>query len=139
MWGYLSEFWNSVASTTLNAWEYTESWFYSVGNAVAGAIGNLFYSTLHYLNDTWVFLGWVFSVIGQVISLFLLPLTYVFQFLKGLVGQVFASPSDFSYTWSSEVLAVFDNIPYWDTISAVLGACIIVIAVIFVLRQFTKL
>lgn len=135
MWGYLSEFWDAiteVGGTTIE-------WFQSLGNAVAGAIGQLFYSTLHYLNDTWVFLGWIFSVIGQVVSLFLLPLNWVFNFLKGLLGQVFTAPTDFSYSWSGDVLAVFAHIPYWTTISVVLGACISIIAVIFVLRLFTKL
>lgn len=135
MWGYLSEFWDAiteVGGTTI-------AWFQSIGNAVAGAIGQLFYSTLHYLNDTWVFLGWIFSVIGQVVSLFLLPLTWVFNFLKGLLGQIFTAPTDFSYTWSGEVLAVFQAIPYWSIIAVVLGACISIIAVIFVLRLFTRL
>jgi hypothetical protein len=135
MWGYLSEFWDAiteVGGTTIE-------WFQSIGNAVAGAIGQLFYSTLHYLNDTWVFLGWIFSVIGQVVSLFLLPLTWVFNFLKGLLGQIFTAPTDFSYTWSGEVLAVFQAIPYWSVIAVVLGACISIIAVIFVLRLFTRL
>lgn|SRR5574343_44250 len=135
MWGYLSEFWDSVqevGSTSV-------AWFQSVGNAVGGAVGNLFASTLHYLNDTWVFLGWLFSVIGQLISLFILPLNFIFQFLKGFLGTAFTAPADYSYTWSSEILAVFNHIPLWSTMSVVLGACISILALVALLCLFTKL
>jgi uncharacterized membrane protein len=139
MWGYLSEFWDSITQVTLNAWEYTTEWFQNVGNAVAGAIGQLFYSTLHYLNDTWVFLGWIFSVISSLISLFLLPLTYIFNFLKGLLSSIFSTPTDFPYTWDAGILAVFNAIPYWSTISVVLGLCISIIIIFFVLKAFARL
>lgn len=138
-WGYLSEFWNSVSSTTLNAWEYTTGWFQNVGNAVAGAVGNLFYNALHYLNDTWIFLGWIFSVLAQIVALFLLPLTFIFQFLKGFLSSVFAAPTDFPFTWSTEVLTVFNAIPYWSTISLVLGIGISIIALFAILNLFTHL
>jgi hypothetical protein len=135
MWGYLSEFWNAiteVGGTTIE-------WFQNIGNAVAGATGQLFYGTLHYLNDTWVFLGWIFSVLAQIVALFLLPLTFIFQFLKGFLSSVFAAPTDFTFTWSSEVLAVFEAIPYWSTISLVLGIGISIIALFAILNLFTNL
>jgi uncharacterized membrane protein len=135
MWGYLDEFWGSitdVGSTTI-------AWFQNVGNAVAGAIGNLFESTLHYINDTWVFLGWIFSVIGQLVSLFLLPLNFIFQFLKGFLSSAFATPTDYSFTWSSEILAVFNHIPLWSTMSLVLGVCLSILALVAILWLFTKL
>ena len=106
---------------------------------MAGAVGNLFESTLHYLNDTWVFLGWIFSVIGQLVSLFLLPLNFIFQFLKGFLSTAFSAPTDYSFTWSSEILAVFAHIPLWSTIGVVLGACISILAVVAILWLFTKL
>jgi hypothetical protein len=135
MWGYLGEFWNSitdVGSTTI-------AWFQNVGNAVAGAVGNLFESTLHYLNDTWVFIGWLFSVIAQLVSLFLLPLNFIFQFLKGFLSTAFSAPTNYSFTWSSEVLAVFQHIPLWSTMSVVLGACLSILALVAILWLFTKL
>lgn len=139
MWGYLSEFWNAVTNVTINAWEYSTAWFQAVGNAVAGAIGNLLYSTLHYLNDSWVFFGWIFSVISSIISLFLMPLTFIFQFLRGILISVFASPSPFSYNWDSEIIAIFQALPYWTTLSQVLGICISIFVIFFVLRAFTRL
>lgn len=135
MFGYLSEFWNAITEVGGT----TVAWFQSVGNAVAGAIGNLFYTALHYVNDTWVFLGWIFSIISQLVSLFLLPLTFVFNFLKGFVANVFAPPVSFSYSWSTEILGVFNHIPYWTEIGVVLGACLSVIVVIGLLWLFTKL
>jgi hypothetical protein len=135
MWGYLSEFWDSieeVGSTSV-------AWFQNIGNSVAGAVGNLFESTLHYLNDGWVFYGWIFGVISDLISLFLLPLNFVFQFLKGLLSEAFASPVDYSYSWSSEVLDVFGHIPLWDTIGIVCGAGLVVIALFGLLWLLTKL
>lgn len=138
MWGYLSEFWDSIFQVTLNAWEYTTAWFENIGNAVAGAVGNLLYSTLHYLNDTWVFLGWVFSLISNLISLFLLPLNYVIQFLRGFLVSVFSTPETFSYNWGEDILAVFNAIPYWSTMSIALGVCIFIFVIFFVLRAFSR-
>jgi hypothetical protein len=114
-------------------------WFQSIGNAVAGAIGVLLYSTLHYLNDTWVFLGWIFSTIGQVIAIFVLPFNFAIQFIRGVITTVFDAPPASSITWDPNVLAVFSAIPYWSTISIVLGACLSVLALVFILKQFTKL
>jgi hypothetical protein len=135
MWGYLSEFWDSIVQVG----DTTVAWFQSVGNAVAGAVGSLFETTLHYLNDTWVFLGWIFSAIGQLITLFLLPLNFVFQFLKGLIVSAFSSPTDYQYSWSSASMQLFEKIPLWNTIAPVLIACVFVIALFFVLRLMTKL
>lgn len=135
MWGYLSEFWNSIVEVG----DTTVAWFQSVGNAVAGAVGSLFETTLHYLNDTWVFLGWIFSAIGQLITLFLMPLNFVFQFLKGLVLSAFGSPVDYEYSWSAGALQLFERIPLWSTIAPVLIACVFVIALFFILRLMTKL
>lgn len=139
MWGYLSEFWGSVASTTLSAWEYTEDWFYNIGNAVAGAIGNLFYSLLHYGNDTFVFFGWISELIKNIISVFLLPLSYIFTFLKSFFVNALGAPIEFEeYTWTDEVLSVFNAIPLWSEMITAIGVALTIIVVFFVLRTFLK-
>ncbi|GAI17084.1 unnamed protein product, partial [marine sediment metagenome] len=65
-WGFLGEFWDAITGATINAWEYTADWFKQIGLAVAGAIGNLFDFLIHYINDLFVFLGWLFSAIKEL-------------------------------------------------------------------------
>lgn len=138
MWSYLQEFWQAISQVVVEAGVYTIDWFESVGNAVAGAIGNLFYFVLHYINDLFVFIGWIGSLLKEIITLFLMPLTYVFTFLKAFLDTAFITPEDFSFEWSSEVLSVFSTLPYWSIMSSVLAIGISIIVIFFVLRTFLK-
>lgn len=134
MWGFLQEFWNAITQVG----DYTIEWFQNIGLAVAGAVGNLFDFVLHYINDIAVFFYWIFSILGDIIGIFLLPLTYIFNFLKSLIQNAFATPDDFSYNWSTDILSIFEAIPYWTTITSVIGTAIIVFAVFFVIHSFHK-
>jgi len=140
-WGYLGEFWDSVNSTTLNAWEYTEGWFQNIGNAVAGALGNLFNFINHNVSDLFVFLGWFFSnlsfIFGQLIS----PIKYLFTFSKFFFGVALDEPSTTTEIWSfsTTTISVFDAIPYWSEISIVLAIAILLIFGIAILKLFTRI
>lgn len=140
MFGYLSEFWDAVVGETLTAWEYTADWFKQIGNAVAGAIGNLFYFVLHYINDLFVFLGWLFTILRELISYMLMPMTFALSFLKGFFSKAFATPTDFTdYSWASNVLGIFSAIPYWNTIITVLTVAIFLVVVFFTFKILLKL
>ena len=135
MFGYLSEFWDSIAEVGSTSVAY----FQSIGNAVAGAIGNLLSGTLHFLNDTWVFLGWIFHIISEIISLFIMPLNFVIELIRGFLISAFSDPSNFAFSWDNNVIEFFNYIPYWENAKEVVGICILILGLIFVLKQFTKL
>lgn len=138
MWSYLEEFWTAVQGVSLSAWEYTTDFFNSIGNAVAGAIGNLFYFVLHYINDLFVFFGWVGTILKEIIVLFLMPLTYVFTFLKTFLNSAFVTPNNFSFEWNSEILSIFSTIPYWSFVTSVLTIGVSIIVLFFVLKVFLR-
>jgi len=135
VWGYLTEFWNSITQVGT----YTIEWFQNIGNAVAGAIGNLFEFINHSLSDIFVYGGWFFSSLGVLFQKFWLPINYIFNFIKAFVGKAIATPTDQNiWAFSEEVKAIFQQIPYWSTLSMVLGICILIIFGIAILKQFLR-
>lgn len=132
MWDYLSEFWDAITETVVSVNTYTVEWFQNIGNAVAGAIGGLFAWLIHYFNDGFVFLGWIFSILKEIILVFTLPIFFIFNFLKAFTISAFSTPIVPStiYSFSPGIMAIFETLPYWDTIGGVLGfATLIVIGV----------
>jgi len=140
-WGYLSEFWDSVSSTTLNAWEYTESWFYNIGNAVAGAVGALFEFVNHNLSDFFVFLGWFFSNLGYILNQLIAPIKYILTFSKFFFVGALDDPATTTEIWnfSTSTISVFEAIPYWSELSIVLALSILLIFGIAILKLFTRI
>lgn len=139
-WGYLGEFWDSVASSTINAWEYTADWFQNIGNAVAGALGNLFEFINHSLSDAFVFLGWLFENLSFIFAQLLAPVKYIFEFSQSFVSQAFLPPATTTEIWNfnTSTIAVFEAIPFWSEFSVVLGIAILVIFGIAILKLFLK-
>lgn len=136
MFEYLTEFWSEITEVVVSAGTYTVNWFESVGNAVAGAIGGMFAWLIHYLNDFFIFLGWVFSIIKELIVVFILPISYVFNFLKAFTISAFSAPqtAELGYSFSAGVLALFDAVPYWDTIVTVLGLAVMFFLAVTLLK-----
>ena len=139
MWGYLAEFWDNVSGSTIDAWEFTETWFQNVGNAVAGAVGNLFYFALRSINDFVVLIGWFFELIKTFFQFISTPFIWVIHIISAFFSNVGLPPTDFSYTWNTDVLSVFQAIPYWSYISLVIGIVITLIGLRSVLNALSKL
>ncbi len=141
MWGFLTEFWGSIASTTINAWEYSTSWFQNIGLAVAGAIGNLFDFALHFINDFFIFLGWLFSGLKELIGALTMPISYAYHFLSSMITGATTATSTpaVSYTFATSTMSVFESIPYWETLSYIIGVCILILSGIAIIRLLTKL
>lgn len=137
MWDYITEFWDSLTAIG----DYSIEWFENIGNAVAGAVGGLFDWIIHYMNDFFIFIGWVFSAITKLIQTFTLPISYTFNFLKEFTSSAFSEiqAPDISYSFSSGTMAVFQAIPYWNVILAVLGISVSIIVGFAVFRLFLKL
>ena len=135
MWGFLGEFWDAITDVG----EYTIEFFQNIGRAVAGAIGNLFDFALHFFNDGVVFFGWIGSILKEIVLTFVMPLSYVFAFMKALLVSAFATPVDYTgYSWDAGILAVFSAIPLWTTLIAVIGIALAVLVLFFVLRAFLR-
>jgi len=141
MWGYLEQFWNAISQVVIEAGVYTIEWFQSIGNAVAGAIGGMFDWLIHYVNDFFIFTGWIFSIIKELVKAFILPISYVFNFLKSFTLQAFSSPKtpEATYTFSAEIQEVFETIPYWDILIMLIGVAILIIFGIAILKIFLRL
>ena len=107
-WGYLGEFWNSITQVGT----YTIEWFENIGNAVAGALGNLFEFLNHSLSDVFIFGAWFFSTLGQLLIKLWLPVNYVFNFISAFVEKAFATPEPQNiWSFSSEITDIFEAIP----------------------------
>lgn len=135
IWGYLGEFWNAITDVGT----FTVEWFQNVGNAVAGAIGNLFEFVNHSLSDVFVYGGWFFSTLGTLLSKFWTPVDYIFSFFSGFVEKAFLTPEPQNiWGFSDEVMAIFEKIPHWTTLTSVLGVGILIIVGVAILKQFLR-
>ena len=141
MWDYIAQFWDALTEVVVSAGTYSVEWFQNIGNAVAGAFGGLFDWIIHYINDFFIFLGWIFTMITQLIKTFTLPISYIFNFLKAFTISAFSSPqtADLSYSFSSEIMGVFEAIPYWNVILLVLAVGILVIIGFSIFRLLLKI
>jgi len=138
IWGYLTEFWNAIIGVA----EYPIEFFKSIGNAVAGAIGNLFEFFIHNTTDIFVFAGWFFSNFKNFFGNILLPVRYVYTFLKEFIATAFISPTTSAkevWNFGGDVMAIFNAIPYWSMLSAVLGICIIILIGFVIVKRFTHI
>lgn len=130
MWGFLSEFWDAIQEVVIAGGIYTIDFFQSIGNAVAGALGGAFDWLLHYINDFFIFAGWVLTQVKTLFIIFTAPLSYFYSFLKGFWGEVSGPPVEMPSVlnvYSTSTLQILDAIPYWDTMTAMLGVLVLVV------------
>jgi len=137
IWGYLTEFWNAITGVA----EYPIEFFKNIGNAVAGALGNLFAFIIHSITDIFVFGGWFTSSLGTFFANILAPVKFVFGFLKSFIDSAFATPVSGDPIWefTDELMSVFHAIPYWTTISSVLGVCVLFVIGMAIVKQLTRI
>lgn len=120
MIGFLDEFWNSITSAT----EGTVEWFQSLGNAVAGALGNLLFYPLRAIVDFGLAIAYLFSQLYQIILYILAPFLFFINYLEGLfvawlTPQTLAAPVLFN----AEIIAVIKAIPMVSTFFIIVLAC----------------
>lgn len=87
MIGYLSEFWSAVTSATAD----TAEWFQSLGNAVAGALGNLLFYPLQVIVDFGLAIAYLFSRLFDIIAYLMAPFIYFFGFLIAAINALFTT------------------------------------------------
>lgn len=95
----------------------------------------------HYVNDFSVFFGWLFNAIKTLIEALLLPIAYIFQFIKSYVNTAFGSPQTppVSYTFTDEIMGVFHQIPYWETIGTLLGTAILLFTGVALVKAILRI
>jgi phage-related protein len=134
MWGYLGEFWNAITSVG----DYTVEFFQSIGNAVAGAIGSLFDFFIHTFSDIVVYAGWFFENIGHIFALLFSPINYIFNFLKSFIlSAVSTPPVNTTWVFTDQIKEIFNAIPLWNSVVVVLGACVLILTGVSLLRHLS--
>lgn len=135
-WGFLGEFWNLIVDVA----DYPIEFFQNIGFAVAGALGNFFDVIFHNLNDIFVFFVWIGAALKNIFLAIVSPLLYFFNVLRWFFTTAFGEiPSaELTYTFSPEVLEVFDAIPHWDLVSLVMGAIILLLAGVATLKLLLR-
>lgn len=142
MWGYLGEFWDAVTGAVVEAGVYTADFFYSIGNAVAGAMGGAFDWLLHFFYDTFIFLRWVLAAFSHLFVFITAPVSYFFQFLNSFWLNLTKPPVtiDGGLTeYASSSAAIFQAIPYWETMMICLGAALLIGGAVGIVALFLKL
>lgn len=140
VWDYLAQFWDAITAQTVGGVEYTIAWFQQIGNAVAGALGLFFDFIFHGLNDIFVFISWFGYALKTIFVALLSPINYFANILRFFFSTAFSTPSapEATYTFSDQVLAVFNSIPNWEIFASVLGAIIMLICGVGCLKLLLK-
>lgn len=91
-------------------------------------------------SDFLVYLGWVFENTASILRDIFLPIQYIFTFLKQFFSTALATPQVPEEIWSfsPEILAVFDKIPYFSTLIYVSILGIMIAMIVFILKTFLK-
>ena len=138
MWGYLAEFWGAIQTVG----DYTVDFFQSIGNAVAGAIGGAFDWFLHFGFDTYTFIRWIADSFSQLFVFLTSPLSYFYQFLKAFFVNISAPPITISSgitQYATSTQEIFNAIPYWDTLTLILGVGVLVAGAFGLIALFLKI
>ena len=90
--------------------------------------------------DFITFLGWFFENLGNLIGYVLAPVKYIFTYVKSFFTTALGPPIPVDEIWefSSEIVGVFNAIPYWSEIVVVLGLGIMIIFSFYIIKQFLR-
>jgi hypothetical protein len=92
----------------------------------------------HTITDLALFIQWLFANLKVIFTALLSPVNYIFSVIRYFWSSAFLTPPapEFTYTFSPEVLAVFNSIPHWSIFVSVIGAVVIVFAGVAILKLF---
>jgi len=137
VWGYLAEFWDKLTDVG----DYTIEWFQGIGNAVAGAIGSLFEDLIHHIYDVFYIFQYFIDQLQTLFSIIFVPLTWIFNFVKGFFVSAFSTPIEPEITWTfdDKYLAIFQALPYWNTFMFSIGAGISILFLVFIFKRLSSI
>jgi len=142
VWSYLSQFWDSITEIVVTSGTYTVSWFQSIGNAVAGAIGSMFDNVFHLMLDVLTALGFYINILFNFFKALIVPFDYFFHYLISCISVLFSPltyTSDLNYEMPSKVLEFFNAIPYWSFFSYSIGAIVLFLVGYKIIRLILKI
>jgi hypothetical protein len=142
MWGFLTEFWGAITEVVVGGATYTVSFFQSIGNAVAGAVMGAFDWFLHFGFDTYTFIRWVADSFSQLFVFLTSPLSYFYQFLKAFFLNITKPPIEIAggiTQYATSTQSIFQAIPYWDTMTLILGIGLLLAGAIGLVALFLKI
>lgn len=140
MWGYLSEFWNSITAVA----DYPVEFFESIGNAVAGAVGGMFEDLIHHLYDVFNTTHWFLDSLKSLLTIAFSPLVWVFNFFNGFVEASTSSLSELgieleTVEFMQGTLVDFLNaIPHFWLIPAGVSGVLGLLVVFFILKKLVN-
>lgn len=91
-------------------------------------------------SDFLVFLGWAWQNSTLILKKIFLPVQYIYTFLKEFFVNAFQPPipSENIWTFDSQILGLFNAIPYFNVLISALVLGIIVLMIVFILKTFLK-
>lgn len=110
---YLSQFWDAIAAAT----EGTIEWFESVGNAVAGALGNLLFYPLQAIFDILLAVAYLFNLLWHFLVFLFKPILFLGAFIVNAFLGIFqpVEPEDiFGGVDFTAAIAFFEALPFWS-------------------------
>lgn len=95
---------------------------------------------LHIAFDCFNVARYIFSNMGALFALLFTPLAGLFNFVKGFFNGIVSTPPATAISWvfPSNIMAVFNAIPYFSVIEYACGAGLSVLFIIFVFKELTK-
>ena len=136
IWDYLNQFWDLIVQVG----EYPVAYFQNIGLAVAGALGSFFDVIFHNINDVFVVVIWLGVGLKTIFLSLISPVSYFFNIIRWFFSTAFQVPDVpvATYQFSAEVLEVFQVIPYWSILSSVLGAVVLMVGGVAILKLLLK-
>lgn len=137
VWGYITEFWNSITTAIVGGATYGIDWFQSVGNAVAGAVGGLLGYLIHWFSDLFIFLGWFSQNMGVVFKFLFTPFQFVYAFLSEFTAKLFETSIDPGIDIT--ITDYLEIIPYSAQIIGILSIGLMTLVFFFLIKQLQKI
>jgi len=136
VWDYLGQFWDLIVAVG----EYPVAYFQNIGLAVAGAIGSFFDVIFHNINDVFVLFVWLGVSLKTIFLSILSPISYLFNIIRWFFTTAFQTPSipEVNFIFSPDILEVFNTIPYWSVLSSVLGAIVLMLGGVAILKLILR-
>lgn len=88
--------------------------------------------------DFFSFFHWLFANLRVIFAALLSPISYIFAVIRFIWQYAFGVPpsSDLSYTFTPQIMSIFNSLPHWPSFSKILGALIVMLAGIAILKLF---
>jgi len=92
-------------------------------------------------SDFITFFGWFFQNLGELLGFIFAPVKYIFTYVKSFFVSALGPPIPATEIWSfsDEVVAIFNAIPYWSEVVAVIGLSLMLIFSFYIIKQFLKI